>query len=138
MKIVKNYLLYLSLFFTAITITSCEGEGGEEKAPPSVSISIKDAKEVYEVGEELTILVDFTAEARLIEMSYLTRVDGSIGESLVINTFTAGIANLTNGNYEIIFEVGSDYAGQSFKLEVLIQDGQGRLAKDEVEIAVSE
>jgi hypothetical protein len=137
MRKIKNYLVGIVALAGATTLISCEGEGGEPQAPPSINVTIVNPKEVYAVGEEIIIRAQFVAESRLILMSYYPVVNETAGAIVEINTSFVGIANAKNGHFDIDFDIISDYEGQTIKVEVVIQDGQGRTTKDDVEIVVT-
>lgn len=139
MRKITNYLLSLLAIAGVMVFTSCDpDEETPATTPPSLTLSIVDPQDSYAVGEEVTVRAQFTAEANLVAMSYVIIVDGTAGTRSIVDLNAAGLANATSGNPTFNFEINQSLEGVTFKLEFEVEDGEGRTAKDDVDVVVED
>lgn len=148
MRKITNYLLSLLAIAGVMVFTSCDPE--EETpatTPPSLTLSIVDPQDSYEVGDIVKIKADFTAEAKLIAGTIslsadnqdftITITNGGIAANVIdLNFFS--VANNTEGSFTINLPIESDFEGKDIEIEIEIEDGEGRNASDDISFKVVE
>lgn len=138
MRKITNYLLSLMAVAGVMMLTSCGEDEETPTAVPTLTLSIENPKTSYEVNEQVTIKADFTAAANLVAMSYVAIVDGTAGQRTIVDLNQAGLANATTGSQSFNFTFNDSFAGKTFDIEFEIEDGEGRTAKDDVEVTIVE
>jgi hypothetical protein len=138
MKKITNYLLSLLAIAGVMVFTSCDPEEETPVAAPTVEVTLVDGKAEYAIDDVVVVQVSFTAPGNLVAMSYVTINNGASSARTIVDLNDINLANATSGSPRFNFTLNETFAGQTFSIEFEVEDGEGRTAKDDVEVVVEE
>ncbi|WKK79008.2 hypothetical protein [Marivirga arenosa] len=152
MKLLKNGLL---LAITGLFIfTACDETGDElpTGTAPNVTVSVADPQDEYFPGDEVNVLIEFTADAPIVLGTIsaesenfsldLSAIDGisAAGENepytIDLNAF--GVANQTSGTIDLgLLVINEGLVNETITFTAAIGDEEDRIGEGDLDVAVS-
>jgi len=143
MRLLKNGLLFAiaGLFI----FTACD-PAEEETPAPNVNLSVETEQDVYQPGNAINLVVDFTSTSPVVgatingetEAFTLTfNADGISSNIIDLNAF--GVAGETEGSFSIDgIKIPEEFANSTLSLTVTMEDDQGRSGSGVLDLEIGE
>ena len=140
MKRFLNYCLSLTLLACLFLVTSCGKDPVEPVfAAPAVSLGGEDAEQdVFEVGEEVSLLFTFTAPAQISSFNYTVTINGTATPKTFVNPQDiSGISDTdVEGSIPFLFEIPATMEGAVVNILFEVVDKKNEMATAEYDFVV--